>query len=1085
MSFGTKLIILAAFWLCIAECAISYEDHDDNVAEESGEIAQNSYVLPKQIFNDGKPFYLEKNPLSDTLDFNSKKTSLLTSPEAISHLSDKDITLNSNNIQAPNLYDYLNLPVKYTSSKFVYPLVSSSYANLKYQGNNKNFVSNHKNDTTTNKVSPPTYGYSSYLHNGHTGNEHVDKKTTNITESSSTTQISTQKTSTATTTTTTPKPIEQTTTKTTSTMRPPTTIQELPTTRRPQFTRPPNKYTTNKYKYSTIRKRPYITMESTDPTVTMEHSPTTPRTPQTTESTTLRPISTFHPTHAFRPLPVTSVFTTQGSADVYANMATAITSTPKPKRKDPNDMSLSELFNSLLDDDEESTAGTIDEDDHTVIESNTLKDKFMQTNQHNITFQNQPQNQSDLNASYNTFQNGHIHVTSSQETTPQPSLANQNKIVFTNEPTLTTNSKPIIEVSTGTPAPVDNFNFDVGYNAPMHPQGFTLASTTRSPLTPPLFPVIEEQLVMRPEQPSSSIRFPVRNHFDNAPIVNGIYKHEPNGHGAPPLALPQQGNGLVVFPANQQQISTSVGVDPVFQGATSNQSNFVSFGFDKPSMSVESSAGNPVKFVNIPMNPSGEPEEIFQVPVQAEMNYPSMTNDLSAPFPTISNPQLIEDQNARPNRLHLTQKQKQQLQQHAQEQQNQLQQRPPPPHHQMQQKPPQQFQQLPHERYQTRPMQNENFSNKPSMHNPNAQRQPAIGDRLLPNILPQFRPNAKIGYGANNGGHPKDNMDQMRQPPPQFNNRRVQQNMQRPPPPQFRRPALPGLKPATSFNVKMAPVSAQNRPDEQQNPNRRYFQQRPNNNERLYNVYPPQPQTQNHPQSHHRFIEENPHVQSSAGVLDASLIAAKETLQTRQVEPSTELLTKLEPVITLQQLQHQKMLQKDGLDQQLLGQQTFNPDAPVAVHTASDKPPVYVVYPVKTSPLKLEVVGEKDIDDAVVVGHRGEHPPMPPSDIEGNPAAGNEYQNTPFTVIRQEQKPILVVKPKLRFPYPLQRPNGELVQQDRLINIKPTQNIDSEVYDESSYNIGEKPVGHLTKHESIASTTDTDEDFESTKKIYR
>lgn len=1077
MTRSTKIILLAACWLFVAaECAISHEaQHDDNLAEESGEIAQSSYVLPKQIFNDGKPFYLEKNPLSGALDFNSKKTSLLTSPEAIGHLSDKDITLNSNNIQAPNLYDYLNLPVKYTSSKFVYPLVSSSYANLKYQGNNKNFVSNHKNDTTTNKVSMSSYGYPSYSSHGDGHRETgmvVDKTPTTPTAPTRTTL----------------KPFESTTTDstTTTTIPPPTTSQQLPSTRRPQFTRPPLKYTTNKYKYSTIRKRPYITMDSsTEPSVTMEYSPTTPtRPPPSTESTTLRPISKlFHPTHAFRPLPATTTsleFTTKGSADVYANMATAKTSTtPKTKKKDPNDMSLSELFNSLLDDDEDTTTGSlIDDDDPTAMESNAVKDTSIQIQQ-NSTLQNiQPKNQSDSNAS---FQNGqHIHVTSSQEIDSSPTATTSkpsNKIVFTREPTtLITTSKPQMEVSTGNPVPpVDNFHFDVGYNAPMHPQGFTLAATTPSPLSPPRHEFTEEQLVLRPEQPSSSsIRFPVRDHFDNAPIVNGVYKHEPNGHGAPPLALPQQSNGLVVFPANKQQIITSVGVDPVVQQeAISNQSNFVSFGFEKPSLSGDASIGNPVKFVNIPLNPSGQSEDVFQVPVQAEMNYPSMANDLTAAFPGQNNPtQPIDDpNNARPNRLHLTQKQKQQLQQHANEHIQNMQQRPPPPpHHHPNKPPPQQFQQLPHhERYPVRP-------------NQNAQRPPpssAIGDRLLPNILPQFRPNAKIGYGAPNGGHHKDATEQMRQPPlqPQFNNRRVQQqNLHRPPPPplQFRRPPLTsagGLRPgSSSFNVKMAPVSDEPQP----NPNRRYFQPRPNTNERVFNAYVP-PQATNH-----RFIDEHPpHSQTSVGVLDAasagSSFGVKETRQSEPTATDDEIPTKLEPVITLQQLQHKKLLQKDGVDQhQLLfsQQHAFNPDTPIAVHTASDKPPVYVVYPVKTSPLKLEVVGDKDLDDGVVVGHRGEHPPMPPADISASPP-GNEYQNTPFTVIRQEQKPILVVKPKLRFPYPLQRPSGELVgHQDRLINIKPSATLESD--DETSYNIGEKPVGQ-----------DTENEYDNTSKFYR
>lgn len=143
-------------------------DYDNNLEETSaGEPTSNIYILPKQIFNDGKPFYLKKDPVSGTLNFNTKSTPVVITEPPINEASDQsgdvsrsiaphDISINTNNVRTQNIHDYLNLPVKYSSSKFVYPLVSSSYANLKYQGNNKNYISNHKYDSAVMKTNPVT-----------------------------------------------------------------------------------------------------------------------------------------------------------------------------------------------------------------------------------------------------------------------------------------------------------------------------------------------------------------------------------------------------------------------------------------------------------------------------------------------------------------------------------------------------------------------------------------------------------------------------------------------------------------------------------------------------------------------------------------------------------------------------------------------------------------------------------------------------------------------------------------------------------------------------------------------------------------
>lgn len=138
------------------------------------------YNLPENIFNKGKPFYLEKDPVTGQIDFDSKSDSLKLDDDLYDYLEDepasniydkaninrKDGSFGSHkpsniNQLTPNFHDFLNLPIKYNSEKYVYPLISSSYANTKIQGNvNKHH--NHKDynmKTTTIKptVSPAYY----------------------------------------------------------------------------------------------------------------------------------------------------------------------------------------------------------------------------------------------------------------------------------------------------------------------------------------------------------------------------------------------------------------------------------------------------------------------------------------------------------------------------------------------------------------------------------------------------------------------------------------------------------------------------------------------------------------------------------------------------------------------------------------------------------------------------------------------------------------------------------------------------------------------------------------------------------------
>lgn len=128
----------------------------------------------------------------------------------------------------PNFHDFLNLPVKYNPDKYVYPLISSSYANTKIQGNVQS-SSNHKNynSATVKPTVSPTY-YS-------TKSVYYQPKET--TASTTTTQRTT------------------TTTKTTTTQTPPTTKVNLlnsPMNHPSYYTTEPD-YAYNDYEYFTTK----------------------------------------------------------------------------------------------------------------------------------------------------------------------------------------------------------------------------------------------------------------------------------------------------------------------------------------------------------------------------------------------------------------------------------------------------------------------------------------------------------------------------------------------------------------------------------------------------------------------------------------------------------------------------------------------------------------------------------------------------------------------------------------------------------------------------------------------------------------
>lgn len=155
-------------------------DLDLNIEESTVALSTSDdeemprYHVPYPFaFNGGKPFSLEKDPITGKIDFEKPVKALnytnhyqeLNEDEQIkdfskgnsSYLMEKkkennketeDVSPNEINPYSPNFHDFLNLPIHYSSGKYdkdKYPLISSSYANTKVQsGSNSYSTYNHK-----------------------------------------------------------------------------------------------------------------------------------------------------------------------------------------------------------------------------------------------------------------------------------------------------------------------------------------------------------------------------------------------------------------------------------------------------------------------------------------------------------------------------------------------------------------------------------------------------------------------------------------------------------------------------------------------------------------------------------------------------------------------------------------------------------------------------------------------------------------------------------------------------------------------------------------------------------------------------
>ncbi|XP_062122316.1 uncharacterized protein LOC133836049 [Drosophila sulfurigaster albostrigata] len=319
------LLLLLGFSLALAaqsldETASALLPLEARNADVSGEddVISTSYVLPNQIFNDGKPYYARQDPISGQLDFTAKKPAGIE-PEVNEVLNSKEkIVLNGGS--SPNIHDFLNLPVKYSSSKFVYPLVSSSYANLKYQGSNKNYVTNKKPTSVAAPVTvtaPPRYS-------GHNDN-YLPVTTTKLTAVTPTEAGYFSSSSTrATTPRTTPSTTRSTTTTTTSTTPSTTTVRYTTTTRRTAPTVAATTAVPPTPRQQTTRKK-FVPFKKTSPSTTAATSTTTTTTTIPTKLTkpTLSSSDVKFTTH--HPTPQAAIFPTEPATTTkrYTSSTTA------------------------------------------------------------------------------------------------------------------------------------------------------------------------------------------------------------------------------------------------------------------------------------------------------------------------------------------------------------------------------------------------------------------------------------------------------------------------------------------------------------------------------------------------------------------------------------------------------------------------------------------------------------------------------------------------------------------------------------------------------------------------------------------
>lgn len=1049
-------------------------DFEDNIAQESqsDESVFVNTIASKPLLNDGKPFYVGRDPTTGTLDFNMKKTVGISNDipgsrkdELSGHTkSGHDI----NSLGINNFHDYLNLPVKYSSSKFVYPLISGSYANLKYQGNNKNQISNHKNYTTNLGTSTDSPKYFTHITNGPKNEftatfQHpkpTKQQTVKITPRPTTSRLTTSERpieSTLSTTTAAPLTTQSTTVKYSSTI----VQNSFPSTFKNKYvdsaeTRKKTTMATTSTKTSETSTLPTIPVKFLDDLLESFEK-------KETKATTYRPhlditrlsFSTSMPLQpsAFKPMPT----------EVSKNQSQKISFETEPNN--PAIMSLSEIINSFSGSENLSTelnAIPYETANSSPVEvkkapppsttnplitlqkqltqqlrnqsSNQEKNLLIQQQQKHQEHQqqlSQLHNQKQQSYSHNQQQQSQSHIhqqSTNQEQSQKPQNANQFVDLPVHQPSLTPSSSHIgfpneqfedyVEFENPADAQyasqfvkyevqkpntnlvkfnqmpsMNNVVISPGQNSASFVLGSqqavgsvgigssmgvgtTLFADNNGPMKVGQVindePPVRSQINQAPNQIQGNIRFPgeAEQDFNNVQIVKGTIKMDGNSESVqPPQALvlsqPAAQNS-VVFPTNEQNIG---------QQSLNSEIN------QRPQMQNSPSQ---IIFENV--------NDIYEKINDKKLKQEMATNELSNNLPVgdLTPPQVLT--------------------------------------------PPNQTQQRPFNRQQPPPHFNVRRPQRPNLPG-------------LPNILPQFRPNAKASQGhpqlykdvgAIRVPYPGQNPYRQYQPqvskvglPPMSN-----QQMQNP---NFRR--VPNRPYVTRFSGPSHPPNFDKHVD---NGNRRVFRVQPQINERPqhYQINERAPQ----PQINDRVFMKPPQISPPSFQLKRPQNGAPETMQMQQrpsnipnnpqapdfelnksspppmvptISPQAETQddlnnTRLEPVITLQMLQHKKVGSGNKLNLPPVPHDIPQDiQAPIPNNHQEEnakKPSLYVVYPVTSQ------------ENTAFNG------PDTPQHIRGDSQFPgiSEYQNTPFSVVSHfEQEPLLMKKDrkKNQFPYHLERPN--------------------------------------------------------------
>lgn len=1167
--------------------------YEDQIAEESIDDEQyfTSYALPKHIFNDGKPFVVGKDPVTGQIDFSSKKTVSSSTPNDILDNDTENRRPSDINKIAPNIHDFLNLPVKYSSSKSVYPLISSSYSNLKYQGNNKHYVSNHK-DSSSSTTTSPKYFTNTMIVKSTSVTEVEGKVTKRPIVSTSSIAPFTMRTRPLTTTTqrSTQKPIFP---KTSTTLKP----FVLSTT---------NKYDTKKYQDSALLRRKTSTtalpptkvetMKKNNTILLQTQLNVIPLTKKNTKAPTtisFQPSSTTSRTTASItegvrfPGPSDATIKVQAPSRPITMRPTEEikTSTPvtKPTQKAP---SLSDLFSLWSDDDEyydekleESKPGLGGSKIDTVEKKpefnfvdaplEMLPSSFKEDMSRNGSVQTTTKSvsstifssttpktstttkamtKSDAPTTYSPKTT--VGVKFSESTSPTylpsavptkphqtigPQVSGIQEKHFDLQPTQTIQQQNYVNFGNANSVPSrntfvispeqDSASFVLGSQQSFGTDGHFVGSAIKETVFEPpqnKFPgtVINEghnpdiipQGFSIKVAPQSAVRFPHNpsSHpnsspvsFDNAPIVKGTFSNDISSPVPQSLALEQR-PGSAPSSSNINFPTT-----PVDKKMTPQQMNIEIIKAIDEQLSAESNPGSQVVFKDdtvlnqqthniVPpsqdLTPPGDGQyempQFFERPGNVQASPPHIYGD-------------IHRQDQRRPQLHQHQQQSHPGQMPFNGQRIPLNERPfghdmhgnngtfirettsdlllhphiflfligkppmrPMPPHQM--GPQYRVDRVPNNgpnnRQQVIPDRTLMLQDRPEAGQP------------LPNILPQFRPNAKASQGHNGPKKEAGIIKVVETPgykkqPPGYS-----QGYHDSYPPMHLRPEYYSAKPSPAirnrqsptfilrrtpgpnrFISRISPGSGYSSYSEDANPNRRHYHagppmvDRPNlgPNNMQYVPLPAPPQRfldPNHPAFRRHLSANGPLIQQQnhqgqgvrgeQDLLNRNDQSFQRFLEERQTFPRDLSTTekpheefsirkqgRLEPVVTLQMLHAKKLaMQEKEKNVELPVLKETVQEVPVAIETANDKKNVYVVYP-----LKEEEVGS----DQQSLG----------SKISSVTSTGPEYQNTPFSIANThfEQEPILTLKEKSKplkttqFPYAIEKPNHKHDPEPHLI----------------------------------------------------